>query len=61
VPTVIRDCLVDRLVDVWKTVKERFAHITNLLINLANGPESLSRRSVRDVIVISYSPFVMFP
>jgi len=49
------------LVDVWKTVKERFAHIMNLLINLANHPESHSRRSVRDVIVISYPPFVMFP
>jgi len=58
---VIRDRLVDRLVDVWKTVKERFAHIMNLLINLANHPESHSRRSVRDVIVISYPPFVMFP
>ena len=58
---MIRDCLVDRLVDLWKTVKERFAHITSLLINLANGPESLSRRSVRDVIVISFPSFVMFP
>ena len=38
-------CLVDRLVEWWETVKERFAHITTLLINLDNGPESHSRRT----------------
>jgi transposase len=42
---VTSDCLVDRLVDWWKTVKDRFSHITTLLINLDNGPESHSRRT----------------
>jgi transposase len=42
---VTSDCLVDRLIDWWETVKERFAHITTLLINLDNGPESHSRRT----------------
>ena len=42
---VTSDCLVDRLVDWWETVRERFAHITTLLINLDNGPESHSRRT----------------
>ena len=39
------DCLVDRLVDWWETVKERFALITPLVITLDNGPESHSRRT----------------
>jgi transposase len=42
---VTSDCLVDRLVDWWETVKERFAHITTLVLNLDNGPESHSRRT----------------
>ena len=42
---VTSDCLVDRLVDWWERVKERFSHITTLLINLDNGPESQSRRT----------------
>jgi transposase len=42
---VTSDCLVDRLVDWWESVKDRFAHITTLLINLDNGPESHSRRT----------------
>ena len=42
---VTSDCLVDRLVDWWETVKERFPDITTLLINLDNGPESQSRRT----------------
>ena len=42
---VTSDCLVDRLVDWWESVKECFSHITTLLINLDNGPESHSRRS----------------
>lgn len=42
---VTSDCLVDRLVDWWETVKARFSHITTLLINLDNGPESHSRRT----------------
>jgi len=35
---VTSDCLVDRLVQWWETVRERFAHITTLVINLDNGP-----------------------
>ncbi|HEX4206710.1 MAG TPA: transposase [Ktedonobacteraceae bacterium] len=42
---VTSDCLVDRLVDWWETVKGRFSHITTLLINLDNGPENHSRRT----------------
>jgi len=42
---VTSDCLVDRLVDWWETVKERFPLVTTLLINLDNGPESHSRRT----------------
>ena len=42
---VTSDCLVDRLVDWWESVKERFSHITTLLINLDTGPESHSRRT----------------
>lgn len=42
---VTSDCLVDRLVDWWETLKERFSHIKTLLINLDNGPESHSRRT----------------
>jgi transposase len=42
---VTSDCLVDRLVDWWETVKERFSHIKTLLINLDNGPENHSRRT----------------
>ncbi|GAC1357315.1 MAG: hypothetical protein NVSMB38_39550 [Ktedonobacteraceae bacterium] len=42
---VTSDCLVDRLVDCWETLKERFSHIKTLLINLDNGPESHSRRT----------------
>jgi len=42
---VTSDCLVDRLIDWWEGVKERFSHITTLLINLDNGPESHSRRT----------------
>ena len=42
---VTSDCLVDRLVDWWETVKERFHDIKTLVINLDNGPESHSRRT----------------
>lgn len=42
---VTSDCLVDRLVQWWETVKERFAHIKTLVINLDNGPENHSRRT----------------
>jgi transposase len=39
------DCLVDRLVDWWESVKGRFPKIKTLVINLDNGPESHSRRT----------------
>jgi hypothetical protein len=42
---VTRACLVDRLVEWWETVRERFAHITPLVVNLDNGPENHSRRT----------------
>src|SRR5438874_11918061 len=42
---VTSDCLADRLVQWWETVRERFAHITMLVINLDNGPENHSRRT----------------
>jgi transposase len=42
---VTSDCLVDRLIDWWEAVKERFSHIKTLVINLDNGPESHSRRT----------------
>ena len=42
---VTSDGLVDRLVDWWETVRERFADITTLVINLDNGPENHSRRT----------------
>ena len=42
---VTSDCLVDRLVDWWESVNERFAHIRTLVINLDNGPENHSRRT----------------
>lgn len=42
---VTSDCLVDRLLDWWENVKERFPHIKTLLLNLDNGPENHSRRT----------------
>jgi hypothetical protein len=42
---VTSDCLVDRLVQWWESVRERFAHITTLVINLDKGPENHSRRT----------------
>jgi len=42
---VTSDCLVDRLIDWWESVKEHFSHIKTLLINLDNGPENHSRRT----------------
>jgi transposase len=41
---VTRDCLVDRLVQWWESVRKRFTHITTLVINLDNGPENHRRR-----------------
>lgn len=42
---VTSDCLVDRLEEWWESVKERFAHIRALVVNLDNGPECHSRRT----------------
>jgi transposase len=42
---VTSDCLVDRRVQWWEAVRERFAHITTLVIKLDNGPENHSRRT----------------
>ena len=42
---VTSDCLVDRLAQWWEAVRERFAHITTLVINADNGPENHSRRT----------------
>ena len=42
---VTSDCLVDRLTQWWEAVRERFAHITTLVINVDNGPEHHSRRT----------------
>ena len=36
---------MDRIIQWWETVRERFAHITTLVINLDNGPENHSRRT----------------
>lgn len=43
--TVTSDCLVDRLAQWWAAVRERFAQITTLVINVDNGPENHSRRT----------------
>lgn len=42
---VTSDCLVDRLEQWWEGVRERFASIMTLVVNLDNGPECHSRRS----------------
>ncbi len=42
---VTSDCLVDRLVQWWVAVRERFAHVTTLVLNLDNGPENHSHRT----------------
>jgi DDE family transposase len=42
--TVTRDGLGDRLAEWWETVRERFAPITPLGLNLDHGPEHHSRR-----------------
>ncbi len=42
---VTSDCLVDRLAQWWAAVRERFAHITTLVLNLDNGPESHRHRT----------------
>jgi len=42
---VTSDCLVDRLEQWWDAVRERFAPITTLVLNLDNGPENHSHRT----------------
>jgi transposase len=42
---VTSDCLVDRLIQWWETIKDRFPKIQTLVINLDNGPENHSRRT----------------
>jgi transposase len=42
---VTSDCLVDRLLQWWESVKERFGQIKTLVMNLDNGPENHSHRT----------------
>ena len=42
---VTSDCLVDQLAQWWATVRGRFAHVTTLVLNLDNGPESHRHRT----------------
>jgi hypothetical protein len=42
---VTSDCIVDCLIRWWETMRQRFAHIRTLVINLDNGPETHSRRT----------------
>jgi len=39
------DFMVDCLLDCWAILRERFPHITTLVLNLDNGPENHSRRT----------------
>ena len=42
---VTSDCLADCLTQWWERVRERFSHVTTLVINLDNGPENHSHRT----------------
>jgi len=42
---VTSDCLVDRLIQWWETIKDRFPDVKTLVINLDNGPENQSHRT----------------
>ncbi len=42
---VTSDCLVDCLERWWDTARDRFVHVTTLVLNLDNGPESHSHRT----------------
>jgi hypothetical protein len=42
---VTADCLIDCLEYWWLSVRDRFAHIDTLVLNLDNGPENHSRRT----------------
>lgn len=45
VSKVTSDCLADCITQWWESVRERFAHLSTLVINLDNGPENHSRRT----------------
>ena len=42
---VTSDCLVDVLGLWWQSVRERYSHVSTLVINLDNGPENQSHRT----------------
>ena len=42
---VTSDGLADCLTHCWEAVRERFAHVTTLVLDLDNGPENHSRRT----------------
>jgi hypothetical protein len=42
---VTADCLVDRLIQWWETVKNCYRQVKTLVINLDNGPENNSHRT----------------
>jgi transposase len=42
---VTSDCLADCITEWWESVRERFSHISTLVINLDNGAENHSRRT----------------
>ena len=42
---VTSDCLVDCLTAWWERVRDRFTHVTTLVLNLDNGPENHSHRT----------------
>ena len=42
---VTSDCLADCLTWWWARVRQRFSHVTTLVINLDNGPENHSHRT----------------
>jgi transposase len=45
VSKVTSDSLADCITEWWESVRERFSHISTLVINLDNGPENHSRRT----------------
>ena len=55
---VTSDCLVDRLVQWWESVRARFAHITTLVLNVDNGPENHSRRTQFMQRMVEFVPAV---
>jgi transposase len=42
---VTSDCLVDRLIQWWEAIRERFPKVETVVINLDNGPENHSHRT----------------